>query len=139
MSKAHTFQVRVYFEDTDAGGMVYYANYLKFAERARTEMLRDFGLEHSSLLATAKQMFVVKTCHLNCLASARLDDVLEIKTCVKKMGRVKLDLFQEIFRGDQPIATLEVVLAYIDGKSKPIKIDDSLRHMFTTNGSDSEG
>ncbi len=130
MSKTHSFSVRIYYEDTDAGGIVYFANYLKFAERARTEFLRDFGFSHSKLMKEQGVMFVVRSCLLNCLASAYLDDVLEIKTHLKKTGHVKLELFQTIKREDQSIATLEVVLACVNLKGKPVKIDRTLRHLL---------
>lgn len=132
MSKSHVFPLRVYFEDTDTGGIVYYANYLKFAERARTEFLRDLGFSHSKIMKDQKIMFVVRSCLLNCLAPAYLDDVLEVRTHLKKAGRVKLELSQVIGREDQPIATLEVVLACVTLNGKPAKIDDHLRQLFIT-------
>lgn len=130
--KPHTFPVRVYFEDTDTGGIVYYANYLKFAERARTELLRHIGVSHAEMIKEQKIMFVIRSCLLNCLASARLDDVLEVRTYFKKPSHAKLEVSQVIVREDQPIATLEVVLACINSLGKPIKMNDHLRHLLTT-------
>lgn len=130
MKTVHTFSLRVYFEDTDVGGVVYYANYLKFAERARTEFLRDFGFIHSKLMKEQGVMFVVRSCLLNCLAPARLDDVLEVRTHLKKMGHAKLELSQNIFCEDNPIATLDVVLACVNSKGKPVKLDDALRRLL---------
>ena len=132
MSKHHTFPIRVYIEDTDMGGIVYYANYLKFAERARTEFLREFGVSHTELIKDQGIIFVVRTCLLNCLASARLDDVLEVRTYLKKLGRAKLELSQTIVRDGQLIATLDVVLACVTLSGKPIKMDDHLRRMLIT-------
>jgi len=132
MSKHHTFPIRVYIEDTDMGGIVYYANYLKFAERARTEFLREFGVNHTQLIKDQGIIFVVRTCLLNCLASARLDDVLEVRTYLKKLGRAKLELSQTIVRDGQLIATLDVVLACVTLSGKPIKMDDHLRRMLIT-------
>jgi len=132
MPKSHVFPLRVYFEDTDTGGIVYYANYLKFAERARTEFLRDLGFSHSKMMKEQKIMFVVRSCLLNCLAPAYLDDVLEVRTHLKKAGRVKLELSQVIGREDQSIATLDVVLACVTLNGKPAKIDDHLRQLFIT-------
>lgn len=132
MSKHHTFPIRVYIEDTDMHGIVYYANYLKFAERARTEFLREFGVDHTQLIKDQGVIFVVRTCLLNCLASARLDDVLKVRTYLKKLGRAKLELSQTVVREDQLIATLDVVLACVTLSGKPIKMDDHLRHMLIT-------
>ena len=138
MTKFHTFPIRVYFEDTDTGGIVYYANYLKFAERGRTELLRNIGVSHAEMIKKQGVMFVVRSCLLNCLAPARLDDVLEVRTYFKKLSHVKLEVSQSIVRDDQLIATLEVVLACVNSLGKPIKIDGDLRHLFVTYGSDLE-
>src|ERR1700722_2178782 len=109
----HSFPVRVYFEDTDTGGIVYYANYLKFAERARTELLRHIGVSHAAMIKEQEIMFVVRSCLLNCLAPARLDDVLEVRTYFKKLGYAKLEVSQAIVCEARLIATLDVVLACI--------------------------
>ena len=131
----HTFPIRVYFEDTDAGKIVYYANYLKFAERARTEFLRDLGFTHSKMMQEQGMMFVVRSCLLNCLAPAYLDDVLEVRTHIsKKLGYAKLELSQVVLRETQLIATLEVVLACINSKGKPVKLDSDLRRLLLLKG-----
>src|SRR3989338_4100381 len=122
MLKTHSFPLRVYIEDTDAEGMVYYANYLKFAERARTECLRSIGINHAEMIKKDGLMFVVRSCHLNCLASGRLDDVLEIKTHFKKVGGVKVEVSQSITRETRIIATLGVFLAGINFSNKPVKL-----------------
>lgn len=123
MRSPHIFPIRIYLEDTDAGGIVYYANYLKFTERARTEFLRDLSIDHAELINEYGIMFVVRSCLLNCLASARLNDVLEVRTHLKKPGRAKFELSQVIMREEQPIATLEVVLACINSHGKPIALE----------------
>ncbi len=130
MKNAHTFSTRVYFEDTDVGGVVYYANYLKFAERARTEFLRDLGFIHSKIMKEQGVMFVVRSCLLNCLASARLDDVLKVRTHLKKTGYAKIELSQAILCEDKLIATLEVVLACVNLQGKPVKLNDTLRRLL---------
>ncbi|OJW51230.1 MAG: tol-pal system-associated acyl-CoA thioesterase [Alphaproteobacteria bacterium 41-28] len=132
MNKFHTLPLRVYFEDTDTGGLVYYANYLKFAERGRTELLRYLGISHAEMIKKQGVMFVVRSCLLNCLAPARLDDVLEVRTYFKKLSYAKLEVSQTIVREDQLIATLEVVLACINALGKPIKMDDRFRHLLET-------
>lgn len=131
MITPHIFSVRIYFEDTDAGKIVYYANYLKFAERARTEFLRTLGFTHTQMIKEQEMMFVVRSCLLNCLAPAYLDDVLEVRTHVSgKLGYAKLTLSQVILRESQLIATLEIVLACINSKGKPVKLDSDLRRLL---------
>lgn len=126
------FFVRVYFEDTDAGGVVYHSNYLKFAERARTELLRSLGVNQADMMREHEAMFVVRSCYLNCLAPAHLDDVLEVKTFFKKLGHAKLEISQAILHKDKLIATLDLVLAFVSLKGKPKKIDEHLRHLLLT-------
>ena len=138
MSKEFSFPIRVYFEDTDAGGVVYHANYLKFAERGRTEALYTLGFNHRELKEKQDMLFIVRSCFLNCLAPAYLDDVLEVKTYFKDLGRVKIGVRQSIVRGDTLIATLEVVLACINAKGRPVRIDEKMRLLFTTQGYDLE-
>jgi len=138
MAELPAHKIRVYYEDTDAGGIVYYANYLKFAERGRTELLRYMGFSHSKMIQDQGIMFVVRSCLLNCLAPGRLDDVLEVRTRFKKPGFAKLELLQEIVRENQVLATLEVVLACINMDGKPVKLDKALRHYLLTYGSDAE-
>lgn len=122
MSKYHSVPFRVYMEDTDAGGIMYHSNYLKFAERGRTDSLRALGGSLSTLQAHG-MLLVVRSCLLNCLAPAHLNDVLEVRTHYKKPGRAKLEVSQAILREDQIIATLEVVLACINTIGKPIRLD----------------
>lgn len=92
--------VRVYWEDTDAGGIVYYANYLKFFERARTEWLRSLGLAQSGLAASAGLMFVVAEMQMRYAAAARLDDLLQIQLQVSDIGNASLTVAQQAWRCD---------------------------------------
>ncbi|WP_079418681.1 tol-pal system-associated acyl-CoA thioesterase [Thiomonas intermedia] len=92
--------VRVYWEDTDAGGIVYYANYLKFFERARTEWLRSLGLAQSELAAQAGLVFVVAEVHLRYAAPAKLDDVLQVQLRVSDIGTASLSVIQQAWRCD---------------------------------------
>ena len=94
----HSMDIRVYYEDTDAGGVVYYTNYLKFAERARTELLRGFGVEQADLRDKEKVLFVVRHIVADYLNSARLDDLLEITTHVKTLKNASVVFVQEITR-----------------------------------------
>lgn len=122
MNNYHALPVRIYTEDTDCYGIVYYANYLKFAERGRTEALRAIGGDLNALQDKGMRL-VVRSCLLNCLAPARLNDVLEVRTHFKKPGRARLEVNQTIVCEDQIIATLEVLLASINPLGKPIKLD----------------
>ena len=106
-------RIRVYYEDTDAGGIVYHANYLAFAERARTEMLRCLGLDHARLRANADVAFTVRRCAIDYRAPARLDDLLEIQTRLVRLGGASLDLDQRIVRGTQLLAQLDLRLAML--------------------------
>jgi acyl-CoA thioester hydrolase len=96
----NSLTLRVYWEDTDAGGVVYYANYLKFFERARTDWLRRLGLAQSALQAEADCIFVVAEVQLRYLAPARLDDLLTISVRLLAQGRASLQLEQQAWRGD---------------------------------------
>lgn len=131
MNKFHSFSVRVYMEDVDAGGIVYHSNYLKYAERGRTEALRALGGSLSTLQDQGI-IFVVRSCLLNFLAPARLNDVLEIRTHFKKPGRVRFDVSQVILREDQIITTFEVVLACINPLGKPVRLDASFANELWT-------
>src|SRR6188472_1617391 len=109
----HIHPIRVYFEDTDAGGMVYYANYLKFAERARTEMLRESGISHAEMVAQDGLMLVVRRCTAEFHRSARLDDELEITTGVSELSGASLILDQVIRRGSEVLVELTVTIACV--------------------------
>jgi acyl-CoA thioester hydrolase len=109
----HAYTLRVYYEDTDAGGVVYYANYLRYAERARTEALRDLGIPHAALVAQYGLMFVVRRIKVDYLRPARLDESLTVLTEPLAVGGASVVLRQEV-RGDRgPCAVLEVQLACV--------------------------
>jgi len=99
-ARTFTWPVRVYWEDTDAGGIVYYANYLKFFERARTEWLRSLGLAQSELAAQSGLVFVVADLQLRYAAPARLDDALQIQLRVQDLGAASLQVAQQAWRTD---------------------------------------
>ncbi len=88
----HRQAIRVYFEDTDAAGIVYYANYLKFAERARTDMLRDLGVSHAEMMKRDGLVLVVRRCEIDYLKPAKLDDLLTVETEAAKLGGASVDL-----------------------------------------------
>ncbi|GAA4340689.1 tol-pal system-associated acyl-CoA thioesterase [Pigmentiphaga soli] len=108
------FTVRVYYEDTDAGGVVYYANYLKFFERARTEWLRELGFEQQRLAEQARRIFVVRGLDMQYRRPARLDDALTIRSRVARLGRASMDFSQSCERGDELLAAGQVQVGCID-------------------------
>jgi len=109
----HRIRLRVYYEDTDAAGIVYHGAYLEFAERARTEMLRCLGLEHTTLRARYGLAFTVRRCAIDYRAPARLDDLLEIETRLVRLGGASLDLAQRVLREAQLLTHLDVRLALL--------------------------
>ncbi len=112
------FPVRVYYEDTDAGGIVYYANYLKYAERARTELIRYLGVRQQEALEEDKTGFVVRHCDIDYLMPAVLDDELVVSTRVMDLGGATATMHQEILRGDQLLVSIDVKLAHMSLKNK---------------------
>ena len=124
---AFVWPVRVYWEDTDAGGVVYYANYLKFMERARSEWLRAFGFEQDVLRDETGVVFVVRRVEIDYLSPARFNEQLEVSVSLHEMGRVSLNVKQELMRGSDCLARTEVTLACVDAvRFKPVKIPSPL-------------
>ena len=123
----HIHRLRVYFEDTDAGGMVYYANYLKFAERARTEMLRTAGISHAQMVADDGLMLVVRRVTAEYRRSARLDDELEIETRVDDCSGATLTLDQVVRRGRELLVELTVTIACITREGRPTRLPKRVR------------
>jgi acyl-CoA thioester hydrolase len=124
---AHRFPVRVYYEDTDSGGIVYYANYLKFAERARTEMLRDLGVNHADMVERSGVGFSVRYCEVEYLRPARLDDLLEVVTRVTGVGGAVLELEQIVLRAGDEAARLHIKLACLNRSGRPVRLPDGIR------------
>ncbi|HAF54117.1 MAG TPA: tol-pal system-associated acyl-CoA thioesterase [Thauera sp.] len=123
--------VRVYYEDTDTGGVVYYANYLKFCERARTEWLRTLGVSQQALLDEQGLGFVVRSVQADYLAPARLDDALEVATRVAMLRRASILFDQQISRGQELLFTARVLLASIDlRRQKPVAIPAPLHALL---------
>lgn len=114
MAENFQYQVRVYWEDTDGGGIVYYANYLKFAERARTEWLRAMGFDQSGLKAETGVQFVVREANIRYRNPARLDDVLNVTVEPQSRSKHKINLRQMIRCGDAACAELMIELAVMD-------------------------
>lgn len=116
-SAPFSWTVRVYYEDTDAGGIVYYANYLKFFERCRTEWLRAAGGEQGALLAAASVQFVVVRATIDYHRPARLDDLLRVDLEPVRIGRASFDFRQAAYRGDELLAGLAIRVACVDARS----------------------
>jgi len=126
-SAIHVFPLRVYYEDTDAEGIVYYANYLKFAERGRTEMLRAAGVDHRSLRKTEDVSFAVRSLSADYLRPARLDDTLEVHTRLLSVGGASMAAEQIVKRDGADLARLVVRLACVGGNGKPARLPGALR------------
>ncbi len=107
----HTLPVRVYYEETDAAGIVYYANYLRFAERARTELLREIGVAHESIKNKWGVEFVVRNCNAYYLAPAFLDDILEVQTTCSKLKGASITLRQAVTRNGEELVVMDVKIA----------------------------
>jgi len=122
-------KVRVYYEDTDIGGIVYHSKYLNFCERARSELLFSKNIEVFN--SQTNSGFVVKRINANFIKSATLGDILEVKTKLKEYSKVTLTLIQSIFKDTQKIFEMEVVLVYLNS-GKPSRIDNKLIEMFAT-------
>jgi acyl-CoA thioester hydrolase len=127
MKGIHTFPVRVYYEDTDAAAVVYHSNYLKFAERARTEALRMCGIDQSDLMAEHKIGFVVRRCEIDFLKPAMLDDLLTIETALDDISKVSIHMHQTIRRGEDVLVKMAVKLAVVGDGMKLAKLPEFVK------------
>ncbi len=135
MSKQHnifSFPVRVYFQDTDAGGVVYHANYVNFMERARTEWLRTFGYSNAGMMKELGVMFVVRSMKIDYLKPAVLDDLLTVTAQIKDLGRSRVTLLQTVSRGEALLTEGEVHLVCVTADNfKPVSVPDVLRKQWS--------
>jgi acyl-CoA thioester hydrolase len=132
MAGAFTWPVRVYWEDTDAGGVVYYANYLKFLERARSEWLRALGFEQPELLARHGGMFVVKRVEADYLLPARFNDSLIVEAVLAEQNKASLLMVQRILRDDAILVSARVTLVWVkENTFKPAKIPAEILQSLT--------
>jgi acyl-CoA thioester hydrolase len=121
------WQVRVYYEDTDLGGVVYYANYLKFMERARTEWLRDAGVEQDALLREHGLLFVITACDIRYHAPARFNDRLDVTVVPVKRGKARFKVAQQVLRDGDLLVEARIDAACIDAATfRPRAIPDNL-------------
>ena len=127
-----TWQVRVYYEDTDSGGVVYYANYLKFLERARTEWLRQLGFTQSTLREDEQKIFVVRQVTIQYHKPAVFDDLLEITVKPAKIGKASLMLDQQILRQATLLCTASVQIACVNSLNfRPQSLPHALLHVLS--------
>jgi acyl-CoA thioester hydrolase len=127
----HSWPIRVYYEDTDAIGIVYYANYLKFAERGRTELMRALGASHSEMIATFDATFAVSRCEVDYLKPARLDDQLTVETRVLDVGAALVLLDQRILHGDELLVRLKIRIACLNRNGRPQRLPGPVRAGLT--------
>ena len=130
MHKNFTHDVKVYYEDTDAGGVVYYANYLKYLERARTEALSTIGLSNTKIKNDFGTLIIVKSCNIEYKKSAHLEDNLQIKSFINSISKTSLIMNQSIFKDKDPIIEAQIHLVFINEKSKPVKIPEKILKEF---------
>ena len=122
--------VKVYYEDTDAGGIVYYANYLKYLERARTEALASIGLTNLQIKEKFEALIIVKSCNIEYKKSAHLEDELQIRSFIKSITRTSFFMNQFITKNQVSIVEAQVHLVFINEKGKPIKVPDLIFDNF---------
>ncbi len=127
MSEPHRFPVRVFWEDTDAAGIVYYANYLRFLERGRSDLVRGAGIGQAALLDRDGVMFPVRRCEIDYLQPARLDDEIEVRTRINKIGGASMDMDQDIHRGEEALVRAKIRLACVGRDGKPRRLPANVR------------
>ena len=123
-------KLKVYYEDTDSGGVVYYANYLKFLERARTEALYSIGYSNKKVKDDFESLIIVKSCNIEYKKSAYLEDELTIRSFVKSISKTSFSMSQIITRSDEKIVDAQIQLVFVDTKGKPKKIPEEIYSKF---------
>jgi len=126
MNKSFNHKIKVYYEDTDAGGVIYYANYLKFLERARSEAIADIGLSNQKIKKDFGLLIIVKSCNIDFKKSAYLEDILKIKSSIISFSKTSLSMKQIISKGDYIIVNAKVHLVFINKKGKPNRIPEEI-------------
>ena len=130
MHKNFFFKTKVYYEDTDSGGVVYYANYLKFLERARTEALTSLGYSNTKIKNIFKALIVVKSCNIEYKNPAYLEDELSVRSFIKSFTKTSFFISQLITRGENLIVEAKVHLVFVNIQGKPMRIPSSLFQDF---------
>ena len=127
MAKKFNFNVKVYYEDTDAGGVVYYANYLKFLERARSEAIYSLGFSNSGLFESHGILLIVKSCNIEYKKPAKFEDKLQIVSETVSFTKTSFLMRQDIKRNDELISVAEIHLVAVDKNGKPSKIPEEFK------------
>ena len=123
-------KLKVYYEDTDSGGVVYYANYLKFLERARTEALFSIGFSNKKILEIFESLIIVKSCNIEYKKSAYLEDQLTVRSFVKSITKTSFFMNQIITNDKETIVEAQIHLVFINKDGKPVKIPDEIYLKF---------
>ena len=123
-------KIKVYYEDTDSGGVVYYANYLKFLERARTEALFSIGFSNKKVQDTFNSLIIVKSCNIDYKKSAHLEDQLSVRSFVKSISKTSFLMNQIITKDKEVIVEAQVHLVFVNKDGKPVKIPDEIYSKF---------
>ena len=129
MVKSFTYKTKIYYEDTDAGGIVYYANYLKYFERARTEWIYSLGFNHNKL-STLDTLIVVRSCYIDYEKPVKFEEKIEVVSELSKLSPVRINLVQFVKVGNETRVKAKVELAVIDQAGKPKKMPEDLYKSF---------
>ena len=130
MSKEFKYVTKIYYEDTDAGGVVYYANYLKFLERARSEVIYSLGLSNKEILEKEGVIIIVKTCNIEYKKPAKFEDEIEIISNIKEVKNSSFKMRQVIKKKFDIISEADVVLVTVNKKGKPVRIPSKLKNLI---------
>ena len=130
MHKTFSYNVKIYYEDTDSGGVVYYANYLKFLERARTEALFSIGFSNKKIQDKFNSLIIVKSCNIEYKKSAYLEDELTVRSFVKSITKTSFFMNQIITKGEEIIVEAQIHLVFINKEGKLVKIPDEIYSKF---------
>lgn len=130
------FTYKIYYEDTDAQGIVYYGNYLKFFERARTDLLEHLHIDQLQLLAEEQSFFVIRKCNIEYISSVTLGNLVEVEIGISHLGNSSLEIQENMYYQGQPVTKFSCVVVFVqkqaDGSLKPRKLPDSIREILTT-------
>ena len=129
--KHHSMNIRVYYEDTDLGGVVYYANYLRFIERARSEWIRDLGIDQIKMRDEEEAIFVVTKIKADYLSPAHFDDILTVETKIKVVSPVRAYFYQNIFREEKVIFKAEVCVTCTSNSGKVQRLPEKIQILMT--------
>ena len=133
MTKEFKHEIKIYYEDTDVGGVVYYSNYLNFLERARTEMIETVGLSNKKLLEENKTLIIVKSCNIEYVSPAKLEDKITIYSSIQSLSKASFVIIQNIMKDDTLIVKAKLKLVTVNQEGKPIKIPSVLEKKLLIN------